>query len=132
MDDPTKRASLRVLVVDDCPDTVESMVRLLNMWGYDAVPAQDGLAVLRTAQSYRPDVILLDLGLPGLDGYEVARRVRQDPALAGAGLICVTGYVGQSHRSKASEAGFDEFLAKPVDLSELRLLLDGRAKQRCK
>jgi two-component system CheB/CheR fusion protein len=124
-------APLRVLVVDDCPDTVESMVRLLQMWGYDTVTAQDGHAVLQTARTCHPDVILLDLGLPGMDGYEVARQVRNDPALVGACLICVTGYVGESHRAKALEAGCDEFLAKPVDLPVLRQLLDHRAKRYC-
>ena len=114
---------LRVLVVDDCPDTVLSLQLLLDLWGHETRAAADGPAALQEAASYRPDVILLDIRLPGLNGYEVARRVRADPATARATLVAATGYGTNADRAEARRAGFDHHLLKPFDLGELERLL---------
>jgi CheY-like chemotaxis protein len=117
---------MRILIVEDWPDTAQTTRFLLGLWGYDCTVACDGLAALRAAREGRPDVVLLDLGLPRLNGYEVARRLRTDPATAAALLVAVTGY-GQEHEvQRCREAGFDHHLLKPVNLEELRRLLDGQ------
>jgi CheY-like chemotaxis protein len=115
--------SLRVLVVDDCTDTADSLAELLGLWGYRPAVAYDGGTALVTAQAHPPDVVLLDLALPGLDGLEVARRLRQQPGLHGALVVAVTGYGDESFRRRADEAGFDCYLIKPLDLEWLRRLL---------
>lgn len=114
---------LRVLVVDDCPDTTESLAWLLGHWGCDARIAHDGPAALDTACAFRPHVVLLDLGLPGMDGCEVARRLRVLPGLEPISLICITGYATEEYRSRSLKAGFDHFLAKPAHPEDLRRLL---------
>ena len=114
--------STRVLVVDDNA-AAESLALLLGLWGHQARVAHDGPAALRLAQEHRPDVVFLDLGLPGLSGYAVAQRLRREPDLAETLLVAVTGSEedGRSH-----EAGLDLHLTKPVDLDVLRRLLAGR------
>jgi CheY-like chemotaxis protein len=114
-------------VVDDNGDTADSLALLLNMWGHRACVAYDGPAALRVAKEYRPGVVLLDLGLPGLSGYEVARRLRTEPALSEALLVAVTGY-GPEERGRCREAGFDLHLTKPVDLGVLQELLARRGR----
>jgi signal transduction histidine kinase len=120
----------RVLVVDDSTDTARAMARLLGVEGYDVRVAHDGRAAIDAARDRRPDVVLLDIGLPGMNGYEVARAVRRDPDLAGVTLIAISGY-GQDHdRRRSADAGFDHHLVKPVDYGVLYALLDavpGRA-----
>ncbi|HEY2156262.1 MAG TPA: response regulator [Isosphaeraceae bacterium] len=121
--DPS-RPRPRVLVVDDSADTARAMARLLGVQGYDVRVAHDGRAAIDAAREHRPDVILLDIGLPGLNGYEVARAVRRDPGLAGVTLIAISGY-GQDHdRRRSADAGFDHHLVKPVDYGVLYELLD--------
>ncbi len=113
----------RVLVVDDSADTARAMARLLGVEGYDVRVAHDGRAALDAAREHRPDVILLDIGLPGMNGYEVARAVRRDPDLAGVTLIAISGY-GQDHdRRRSLDSGFDHHLVKPVDYGVLYELL---------
>ncbi len=114
---------LCVLVVDDCVDTAESLAALLGLWGYRPVVAHDGATALVAAEAHQPDVVLLDLALPGLDGLEVARRLRQHRGLREALLVAVTGYGDESFRRRADEAGFDLYLIKPLDLEWLRRLL---------
>ncbi|HEX8875877.1 MAG TPA: PAS domain S-box protein [Phycisphaerales bacterium] len=118
---------LRVLIVDDNLDLVMMLSATLRQKGYSvqtAVTGPDGLAV---ARQWRPDVLLLDIGLPGLDGYEVARRLRHDPHLGSAGkqmrLIALTGYGRASDVALAREAGFDAHLVKPLDFQDLEKLL---------
>jgi signal transduction histidine kinase len=121
--DPS-RPRPRVLVVDDSADTARAMVRLLGAQGFDVRVAHDGRAAVDAARDHRPDVILLDIGLPGMNGYEVARAVRRDPDLAGVTLIAISGY-GQDHdRRRSADAGFDHHLVKPVDYGVLYALLD--------
>jgi PAS domain S-box-containing protein len=121
---------LRVLVVDDNKDAADSLAVLLRLWGHEVRIAHDGVSAVKAAGSYRPDVALLDIGLPGLDGYEVARRLRANPSLAGMELIAVTGYGQDTDRRRSREAGFDAHLVKPVDLTELQELLARSAEPR--
>src|SRR5690348_1665389 len=90
--------TLRVLVVDDCPDTTASMAILLQLWGHDVRVAHDGPAALGLADGYRPDVVLLDVGLPGMDGYRVARELRANPRLPRPFLVSLTGHGEEVHR----------------------------------
>jgi len=118
----------RVLVVDDNLDSAETMAEMLKLWGHDVRTAHDGPGALEAARAHQPDAVLLDLGLPVMDGYETARRLRQE-GLAGKLLIAVTGFGGAEDRRRAAEAGFDTHLTKPVSPEALRaLLLRGRGK----
>ena len=118
-------ARTRVLLVEDNLDAAESLAELLRIWGHEVELAHDGAAALRAALEVRPEVVLLDIGLPGMDGYEVASRLRATPGLAGVRLVAVTGYGQESDRRRARLAGFDHHLVKPVDLDRLRALLAG-------
>ena len=117
----------RVLIVDDNDDSAASMAMLLQIYGHDARVANDGPAGLELALEFQPHVVVLDIGLPGMDGYEVARRLRErQPATM---LIALTGYGGPEDRQRAIEAGFDRHLVKPVDPDELAALISaGREK----
>ncbi len=116
----------RVLVVDDNIDSAEMMVALAETWGHEAFHASDGRGAVTMAQELRPDVVLLDIGLPGMDGYEVAARLRDDPRTNAARIIAVSGYGQDADRLKSRAAGCDEHLVKPVDIPSLARLL-GRA-----
>ena len=113
----------RVLVVDDNQDAAHALRLLLQTDGHEVMVAADGAAGLALAREHRPDVVLLDIGLPTLSGYEIATRIRADPALKGTVLVAVTGY-GQMHdRARASASGFDHHLVKPVEFRALQELL---------
>ena len=113
----------RVLVVDDNQDAAHALRLLLQTDGHDVMVAADGAAGLALAREHRPDVVLLDIGLPTLNGYEIATRIRADPALKSTVLVAVTGY-GQMHdRARASASGFDHHLVKPVEFRALQELL---------
>jgi PAS domain S-box-containing protein len=112
-----------ILVVDDNRDAADSLAELLRMVGHDVVLAHDGAQALEVAAANHPDTVLLDIGLPGMDGYEVARRLRARPEFARARLIALTGYGQSSDRRATSEAGFEAHLVKPVDFVELERLL---------
>jgi two-component system CheB/CheR fusion protein len=114
----------RVLVVDDNVDGALTLALLLELRGNRVSTAFDGPAGLELARAERPDAVILDIGLPGLDGYEVARRLRQGPETARAMLIAVTGYGQEQDRRQALEAGFDYHLVKPVDPELLAGLLE--------
>ena len=111
----------RVLVVDDNHDSADTMAELVRLWGHDVRIAHDGPSALACAREYRPQVILLDVGLPGMDGYELARRLRAD-GLGGELLVSVTGYGQEEDRRAAEQAGFDHHLTKPVDPDTLQRL----------
>jgi CheY-like chemotaxis protein len=120
----------RVLVVDDNRDSAETIAMLVELWGHQTHIVHDGpaaLAFLSEPSDWRPDVILLDIGLPGLDGYEVARRLRREPSLDGLLMVAMTGYGQERDRHLSREAGFDHHLVKPVDPATLQALLAGRA-----
>jgi CheY-like chemotaxis protein len=120
---------LRALVVDDNRDAADSLVRLLASWGHEARVAYDGLAALTAAETFRPDAALVDLGLPGKDGYQVALHLRRRPEFKGMLLIAVTGYDWKGAPLRSTEYGFDHHLVKPVDPEMLRALLSSRAGQ---
>lgn len=113
-----------VLVVEDDPCSRDVMVRLLKMLGYSARPAGDGFAALEEARHSRPDLVLMDLSLPGIDGLETIRRFRTDPALAAVPIIALTGNVSETAREAVCEQGAAGFLEKPVDLPALQGFLD--------
>jgi two-component system CheB/CheR fusion protein len=113
----------RVLVVDDSSDGAETLARLLRADGLDVRTAVDGPSALAAAETFRPEVVLLDIGLPGMDGYQVAARLRQLPDTRAALLIALTGYGQDRDRRRAAEAGFDQHLTKPVDHPMLLRLL---------
>lgn len=116
--------SLRVFVVDDDRDTTESTSPLIRLLGHKASFANSGEDALRAAPDWKPDVLLIDLAMPRLDGIELARSFRRFPQFSTAPLVAVSGYVDAKHREQAAEAGFDEFLGKPYLLPDLTALLD--------
>jgi PAS domain S-box-containing protein len=113
----------KILVVDDNHDSAESLSLLLQMHGHDVRVAYDGSDALALAATFHPDKVLLDIGLPDMDGYEVGRRLRELPGLADVQLIAVTGYGQDADRQAAIAAGFASHLTKPVDLQELSRLM---------
>lgn len=116
-------ASLRVLLVEDNPAAAEGLRDLLSLWGHEVSFAPDGEAALQAVDGTPPDVVLLDLGLPGIDGFEVARRLRRRPGFESVLLVAVTGYGQERDRQRTQEAGFDLHLLKPVAPEELKRLL---------
>ncbi len=123
----TARPSLSVLVVDDDPDGAEVLAELVEHWGHRVIVAHDGLEAMLIAERTQPDAALLDISLPRLDGYEVARRLRRNSTTRDTLLIALTGYGNQTDRKKALEAGFDQHIVKPADLETLRSALLWRA-----
>jgi PAS domain S-box-containing protein len=110
----------RVLVVDDNVDAAESIAMILRVSDYDVRCVYDGPTVLQVAKAYRPDVVVLDIGLPGLSGYDVARELREQPEFRRTPLVAVTGYGQEEDRRRSQEAGFDYHLTKPVDPEALQ------------
>ncbi|HWC91036.1 MAG TPA: response regulator [Pirellulales bacterium] len=113
-------AQLRVLVVDDNRDAADTLAMILRIYGYATCVAYDGLAALAQAASFQPNAMVLDLGLPGLDGYMLAERFRQMPAFAETMLIALTAYRGEEYRCRTQQAGFDHYLVKPAELKLLK------------
>jgi CheY-like chemotaxis protein len=109
----------RVLVVDDNVDTAQSLARLLSRRGYDVAVAHDGPSGERVADRFAPEICLLDIGLPGFDGYELARRLRTGGPCQNAMIIAISGYAQHGDRTQSRVAGFDAHFAKPVDLDKL-------------
>ncbi len=116
---------LRVLLVDDNVDAMEMMGFLLDEMGHQVLTTDDAQRIEPLALDFRPQVIVLDIGLPGMDGYEVARRLKRNPQLASVRLVAHTGYGSPEDRKKASEAGFDAHLVKPAELDDLERALRG-------
>jgi CheY-like chemotaxis protein len=114
----------RLLVVDDNKDAAESMSMLLEMWGHEVAYAYDGPSALQMAQQWQPEAVFLDIGLPGMDGYEVAERLRALPQAKNAVLIAITGYGQEDDRLRSRRAGIDHHLVKPVAPDTLRTLID--------
>lgn len=111
---PSLGETLRVLVADDCKDTVETMSMLMEMWGYDAAKAYDGPTTLKTASAYRPHVLLLDIAMPRMNGCQLASLLRQVPYLQDALLVAITGCTSAEQRELCKQTGFDYFFLKPV------------------
>jgi CheY-like chemotaxis protein len=122
-EDEDPRHRLRIVVVDDNRDAAESMAILMELWGHEVKRAYDGPRAIEIGLSCRPQVIFLDIGLPGMDGYEVAARLRERPETARTVLVAVTGYGQEEDRRRSRRAGFDHHLVKPVTPETLRLLL---------
>ena len=116
-------SSLRILIVDDNRDAADGLAILLHNYGSETRTAYDGLEALRVAEDFRPDVVLLDIGMPKADGREVARRLRREPWGARTCVIAVTGWSNETDRARSREAGFDHHLVKPLDTAELTRLL---------
>ena len=121
---PAPSSRQRVLLIEDNDDGREMMAMMLEAQQYQVDTAIDGYEGLRRAAEALPDIALVDIGLPGIDGYEVARRMRQDPATSHVKLIALTGYGQESDRRRALDAGFDAHLVKPVDMSRLLEVLE--------
>jgi PAS domain S-box-containing protein len=113
----------RVLVVDDNVDAADSLAMLLRLGGHEVQVAHGGPAALEMVNDYRPEIAFLDIGMPGMDGYEVARRLREQPGLEGAVLVALTGWGQDEDKRRSNEAGFNQHLVKPVDPATLEKLL---------
>jgi CheY-like chemotaxis protein len=114
---------LRILIIEDNVDAARTLAKLLMRYGHEVTTAYQGPAGLESARTLRPEVVLCDLGLPEMDGYEIARALRSDPATQSIRLIAVSGYGQEDDRRHSEEAGFDLHLTKPVDPTELQRLL---------
>lgn len=111
--------ALRVLVVDDHQDTLDSLALLLRCWGHEVHVAREGEAALKQALSAKPHLMLIDLAMPGMDGLQLAHRLRIQPDFSKTPLIAVTGLSDQLHRRQAAEVGFDDFIVKPYSAAQL-------------
>ena len=116
----------RVLVVDDNHDAADTLGMLLQALGAEVQVVHDGRSALDSMRTFRPAVVLLDLGMPGMSGLEVARRVREDPEFVGIRLVALTGWGQREDRRRTTEAGFDYHLVKPADVSALHAILSPR------
>ena len=114
----------RVLIVEDNQDAQDALHCLLEIWGHEVMVAGDGATGIRSALAHRPDIALVDLGLPIVDGYEVARQIRLALGSASPLLIALTGYGAPEQRARALSAGFDLHIVKPVEPDRLSTLLD--------
>ncbi|HKV08406.1 MAG TPA: ATP-binding protein [Thermoanaerobaculia bacterium] len=114
----------RVLIADDNRDSADSLSLLLELSGYETRTAHDGVEAIEAARAHGPDVALLDIGMPKVNGYEVARRIRQEPWGQRMLLVAITGWGQEDDKQQARDAGFDHHLTKPVDLEDLRALLE--------
>jgi CheY-like chemotaxis protein len=119
-----QRRSLRILAVDDNTDITAGMATVLGQWGHTVRTAHDGAAALEVAGTFTPDVVLVDLGLPRIDGLEVARRLRAGPFRPPALMVSMSGLGPELTRARSNKAGFHHHLPKPVDMRSLRLLLE--------
>jgi CheY-like chemotaxis protein len=122
---PSSPAPRRILVVDDNRDSAESLAMLLELHGHQTFRAHDGLEAIEEATRLRPDVILLDIGLPTLNGYETARRIREILRETRPMLVALTGWGQEEDRRRSEEAGFDAHMVKPVDYRALERMLAG-------
>jgi CheY-like chemotaxis protein len=116
-------AGKRVLIVDDNVDTARLTGRLLKSLGYEVRLCHDGGEAIEAAREFRPEVVLLDIGLPGLNGFEVARQLREEACCLDSLIIGISGYGDQQARERARESGFDHHLVKPVDIEAVTKLV---------
>jgi two-component system CheB/CheR fusion protein len=119
----TPRSSVRVLIVDDNRDGAQSLALMLDLEGHEVRTAADGFEALEIGEEFQPNVVLLDIGMPGIDGYETARRLRTRPWAQSALLCAQTGWGQEDDKRRARSAGFDRHLVKPVDPEELNRIL---------
>src|SRR5690606_20142892 len=121
---PARTIQRRILVVDDNIDVATSLMMVLEGSGHEIAVAHEGNEALQRAEEFEPELVLLDIGLPGMDGYEVARRLRRNPRTRGAHLVALTGYGQPRDRERTAEAGFDHHFVKPVDVETLEAYVD--------
>ena len=121
----SKAPPRRVLIVDDNEDAANSLAMILELGGHETASVYTAVDALQRAAAFRPDVVLLDIGLPGMDGYEVAQKIRELPGLRDIRLVAVTGYGRSDDRRRARDAGFDDHLTKPVEFALLERTLAG-------
>ena len=126
--DPAGRR--RVLVADDNADAAETLAMLLSLLGYEVRTAADGMEAVAAAEEFRPDVAVLDIGMPRLDGNGAARRMRAEPWGAEMTIIALTGWGSDEDRRRTAEAGFDLHLTKPVDPTTLQSLIAGMGRKK--
>jgi CheY-like chemotaxis protein len=119
----TRQAARRALVVDDNVDAADSLATLLRVTGHEAITAHDGVEALATAERFRPEVVFLDIGMPRMNGYDAARRIRQQEWGRDVLLVALTGWGKDEDRRRSRDAGFDAHLVKPADSNELLRLL---------
>ena len=117
--------SRRILVVDDNVDSAESMAVLMKLLGHQIAIAYDGESALETAGTFKPEIIILDVGLPRMHGYQVAERLRALPENKNLVIVALTGYGREQDRRRAMDAGFDYHFVKPMDFGTLELLVNG-------
>jgi PAS domain S-box-containing protein len=130
-DNSAKTSKRRILIVDDNQDSATSLGIMLKLMGNETRTAHDGLAAIETASAFLPDIILLDIGLPKLNGYEACRRIREQPWSRGMVIVALTGWGQEEDRRRSADAGFDHHMVKPVELDALsRLLSEGRGERR--
>jgi CheY-like chemotaxis protein len=125
----------KVLVVEDNPVNRELLRELLESWGYAVMEACDGQEALRMADEAQPDILLLDIGMPLLDGYSVARKIRENPGLTQLPILAITAYAMQGDREEILKSGFNGYLSKPINAQALadeldRLLCEQKARNR--
>jgi CheY-like chemotaxis protein len=118
-----RSAPLRVLVVDDSEATATSMAKIIRLWNHNVETSSDGFAALAAIRTFKPDVVLADLGMPRMHGYQLAEEIRRLPEMADAVLIAVSGYGQPADQERSREAGFAMHLVKPVDPDELKRVL---------
>jgi two-component system, sensor histidine kinase len=115
---------VRVLVVDNDPDNAETVTRLLDAWGYNARLSYTGSYALKVADEFQPQIFLLDLGMPDMNGFHLAATLREQDCFKKATLIALSGFADEAHRSHSATVGFEHFLAKPFAPGELKALLE--------
>ncbi len=123
-------ATLRILLAEDNIDIAASLAILLEACGHEVMVTHDGMQALQAAPGFRPDLCLLDIGLPGLHGYDLARRLRQLAATQNAILVAISGWSEPQDKSRSRDAGFDHHLAKPVEFGQIQNLLDNLSAAR--
>lgn len=123
MTDCPKKAPSRVLVVDDNESSAMTLTWAMELYGYEVRTCFDGKAAIEVAHQFKPEVVLLDIGMPIMDGFEVCRQLRSSPDLSGLRVVAQTGWGDAETRRKTEAAGFDDHMTKPIDLDELLKLL---------
>ena len=121
--DPSSTNRHRVLVVDDNTDTADAVAETAKDWGHTVAVAHDGATALELTPAFRPEIALVDIGLPQMNGYELARRLRRLDGMEAALIVALTGYAREEDRQKAREAGFNYHLTKPIEPARLKRLL---------
>jgi CheY-like chemotaxis protein len=121
---------MKILIVDDSSDSADLLAFVVKMAGHDPEVAYDAQAALETARERQPDVVFLDIGLPEIDGYELARRLRALPGLTNVHLVATTGYGGDDDKQRGREAGVNDHLVKPIESEQVEGLLERLAAAR--